>query len=73
MAEAGGTPRAVRARRRVEVGRSFLEELEKSWKASLISDSVAAEMECSLARADWRGVFSLGGGAALVVRRFGGY
>lgn len=61
----------MRARRREGEGSSFV-ELAKRLKASLISDSVAAEMLFSLARADWRGAFSLGGGAEAGARRFGG-
>ena len=74
--EEGGTPSAVRARRREPLGNS-LSLLAKSWKASLISASVEAEMLFSLARADC--LFSLGcegpaagtGGAA--VRFLGGW
>ena len=73
VGDAGGTPRAVSARRRDGVGRNFLSGAAKRAKASLISDSVAAEMECSFARADWRGVFSLEGGGAAAPRRLGGY
>lgn len=70
-AEEGGTPRAARARRRVGVG-SSLEVVAKREKASLISDSVAADMLFSFAMADWRGAFSLGGGAGAGARRLGG-
>lgn len=70
--EEGGTPRAVRARRREGEG-SSLSELAKRVKASLISDSMAAEILCSLARADWRGAFSLGAGVGTGARRLGGY
>lgn len=72
--EEGGTPRAVRARRRevegmiVEVGVSVKRE-----KASRISDSVEAEMLFSLAILEGRGFFSGGLGAGAVGRRFGGY
>jgi len=61
----------VRARRREGEGSSFV-ELAKRLKASFISDSVAAEILFSLARADWRGAFSLGGGAEAGARRLGG-
>ena len=53
--------RAVRARRKEDDGRESL-LVEKRAKDSLISASVAAEMPCSLASADWRGVFSFAGG-----------
>ncbi len=70
----GGTPRAVRARRREVEGRS-LEPLAKMEKASLISASVAALMLFSFAMADWRGAFAFGGvvveGAG--ARRLGGF
>ncbi len=49
-----------------------MSELAKRLKASLISDSVAAEMLFSFARADWRGTFSFGGGAEAGARRLGG-
>lgn len=61
----------MRARRREGEGSSF-SELAKRLKASFISDSVAAEMSFSLARADWRGALSLGGGAEVGARRLGG-
>lgn len=61
----------MRARRREGEG-SSLSELAKRKKASLISDSVAAEMLFSFARADWRGTFSFGGGAEAGARRLGG-
>ena len=72
--EEGGTPRAVRARRRevegmiVEVGVSVKRE-----KASRISDSVEGGMLFSWVF--WGGwVFFSGGlGAGAVGRRFGGY
>lgn len=54
--------RAVRARRKEEDGRESL-LVEKRAKDSLISASVAAEMPCSFASADWRGVFPFAGGA----------
>lgn len=44
----------------------------KSWKASRISDSVVAEMLCSLASLVRRGALSEGGAAA-VGRRLGGW
>lgn len=65
----GGTPRAVRARRREGEGRRpcFSEEgVEKRENASRISDSVVAEMLFSLASLDWRGFFSTGGAGAEV-------
>lgn len=63
----------MRARRREAEGRSF-EEFAKRVKASLISASVAALMLFSFATADWRGAFSLAGGAvAAGARRLGGY
>ena len=61
----------MRARRREGEG-SSLSEFAKREKASLISDSVAAEMLCSLARADWRGAFSLAAGVGAGARRLGG-
>ena len=72
-ADDAGTPRAVSARRRLGEG-SSLSEFAKREKASLISDSVAALMLFSFARADWRGVFSLMGGAGpgAGARRLGG-
>ena len=46
---------------------------EKREKASAISDSVAAEMLCSLASLDWRGFFSCIGVVVEVGgRRLGG-
>lgn len=69
--EEAGAPRAVSAWRRDRDGNS-LSELAKREKASLISDSVAALMLFSLARADWRGCFSLVAGAGAAARRFGG-
>lgn len=67
--EVGGTPRAVRARRREGEGRRPCfsegeEGVEKREKASRISDSVAAEMLFSLASLDWRGFLSGGGAGA---------
>ena len=70
--EEGGTPKAVKARRSDGDG-SSLSELANRLKASLISDSVAAEMLFSFAIADCRGAFSLDGGAVAGTRRFGGY
>lgn len=55
--EEGGTPRAVRARRREEEGRIGGEaEVVKREKASRISDSVWAVMLCSFASLE-RGCF----------------
>jgi len=53
-------PKAMSARRRSLLGRrpcfSWGEGVEKREKASRISDSVEGGMECSFARADWRGL-----------------
>lgn len=65
--EVGGTPRAVRARRRDGDGRT-LAELLKSWKADLISASMLEDMPCSLASLERGGARSVVGGT--VVRDF---
>ena len=53
---------------------SSSEGVEKREKASAISDSVAAEILCSLASLDWRGFFScVGAGVEVGGRRLGGY
>lgn len=66
-------PKAVKARRRSRVGRrpcfSAGAGVEKREKAERISDSVEAGMECSFARADWRGGLEEDGAGA---RRLGG-
>ena len=61
------------ARRRDAEGRKGgLSEVAKREKASRISDSVEAVMLCSFARAERRGVGSLGAVGA-GARRFGGF
>ena len=63
----------MRARRRDGEGRKGgFSEVAKREKASRISDSVDAVMLCSFARAERRGVGSLGAVGA-GARRFGGY